>query len=154
MIDTPEIVETKAQLTAVIHLNIPREQMPQEFGPAMNELLSTLASQGIEPKSAAFAYHLRMPPGRFDFELGFIVEDTVAATGRVKASQLPATKVARTVYHGGYEGLPDAWNSFQKWMKSEELKQDEGLWVLYAVGPHSTTKESEYQTELNRPLID
>jgi effector-binding domain-containing protein len=154
MIDTPEIVETKAQLTAVIHLQIPREQMPEEFGPAMNELLSTLAAQGIEPKSAAFAYHFRMPPGRFDFELGFIVEDTVAATGRVKASQLPATKVARTVYHGGYEGLPEAWNSFQKWLKSNELKQDEGLWELYAVGPQSTTKESEYQTQLNRPLID
>lgn len=154
MIDSPEIVETKAQLTAVIHLNIPREQMPQVFGPAMNELLSTLAAQGIEPKSAAFAYHLRMPPGRFDFELGFVVEDTVAATGRVKASQLPATKVARTVYHGGYEGLPGAWDSFQKWMKSNELKQDEGLWEHYFVGPQSTTNESEYQTELNRPLLD
>lgn len=153
MIDAPQIVETKAQLTAVIHMRIPREQMQHEFGPAMNELLSTLSAQSIEPKSAAFAYHLRMPPGQFDFELGFIVDDTVAATGRVKASQLPGTKVARTVYHGGYEGLPEAWNSFQSWMKSKELKQDEGLWELYFVGPQSTTNEAEYQTELNRPLI-
>ena len=154
MIDTPQIVETKAQLTAVIHLQIPRERMQHEFGPAMNELLATLATQGIEPKSAAFAYHLRMPPGQFDFELGFVVEDTVAATGRVKASQLPATKVARTVHHGGYEELPEAWNSFQKWMKAQDLKQDEGLWELYFVGPQSTTQESEYQTQLNRPLLD
>jgi effector-binding domain-containing protein len=139
MIDTPQIVETQAQLTAVIHLNIPRDEMPREFGPAMNELLSTLAAQGIEPKSAAFAYHLRMPPGRFDFELGFVVEDTVAATGRVKASQLPATKVARTIYHGGYEGLHDAWSKFHTWLKAENLKHDEGLWELYAVGPQSTT---------------
>lgn len=154
MIDSPQIVQTQAQLTAVIHLTIPREQMKDEFGPAMNELLSTLAHQGIEPKSAAFAYHLRMPPDMFDFELGFVVEDTVAATGRVKASQLPATKVARTVYHGGYEGLPGAWNEFQKWMKSNELRQDDGLWELYSVGPQSTTNEREYQTELNRPLIE
>ena len=154
MIDTPQIVQTQAQLTAVIHLRIPRAQMQHEFGPAMNELLSTLSAQGIEPKSAAFAYHLRMPPDQFDFELGFVVSDTVAATGRVKASQLPATKVARTVYHGGYEGLPEAWNSFQKWMKAKDLKQDEGLWELYLVGPQTTTAESEYQTELNRPLLD
>lgn len=154
MIDTPQVIETEAKLTAVIHLTIPREQMQHQFGPAMNELLSTLSAQGIEPKSAAFAYHLRMPPGQFDFELGFVVDDTVAATGRVKASQLPATKVARTVYHGGYEGLPEAWNSFQKWMKSNDLKQDEGLWELYFVGPQTTAEESEYQTELNRPLLD
>lgn len=154
MIDTPQIVETKAQLTAVIHLQILREQMKDQFGPAMTELLSTLATQGIEPKSAAFAYHLRMPPGQFDFELGFVVEDTVVATGRVKASQLPATKVARTVHHGGYEGLPEAWDKFQTWMKSGDLKQDEGLWELYFVGPQSTTNESEFQTQLNRPLLD
>jgi effector-binding domain-containing protein len=154
MIDTPEIVHTNAQLTAVIHLVIPREEMPHQFGPALNELLATLSAQGIEPKSAAFAYHLTMPPGQFNFELGFVVEDTVVATGRVKASQLPATKVARTVYHGPYEGLPDAWNEFQKWLKAEGLKQDEGLWEVYAVGPQSTEDPKGYRTELNRPLLD
>lgn len=154
MIDTPEIVETQAQLTAVIHLTIARQDMPAVFGPAMNELLTTLSAQGIEPKSAAFAYHLTMPPERFDFELGFVVEDTVAATGRVKASQLPATKVARTVYHGPYEGLVDAWGQFQTWMKAQGLKQGPDLWELYSVGPQSTDDPNGYQTQLNRPLLE
>lgn len=153
MIDTPKIVQTNAQLTAVIHLTIPREDMPKHFGPAMHELLAVLSAQGIEPKSAAFANHLNMPPGQFNFELGFVVEDTVAATGRVKASQLPATKVARTTYHGPYEGLADAWGEFQTWIKAQGLKHDEGLWELYAVGPQSTDDPKGYQTELTRPLL-
>jgi effector-binding domain-containing protein len=153
MIDTPKIVETKAELSAVIHLTIPRDQMPTHFGPAIAELLRVLAAQGIAPQGAAYAYHLRMPPGMFDFEVGFLVSKTVAATGRVKASQLPATKVARTIYHGPYEGLPDAWGQFSQWMSEQGLERTEDFWEHYQVGPQSTSNSSEYQTELNRPLI-
>jgi len=152
MIDTPTIVETQAQLTAVIHLDIAREQMPAEFGHAINEVLQALSAQGIEPRSAALAYHLRMPPGRFDLEVGFVVSDTIAASGRVKASQLPAGRVARTIYRGPYQGLPTAWDTFTQWMNDQGVKQGEDLWELYSVGPHVTTDDSEYQTELNRPL--
>jgi hypothetical protein len=64
-----------------------------------------------------------------------------------------ANATGHAVYHGGYEGLPEAWNSFRNWLKSNDLKQDEGLWGLYAVGPQSMSLESEYQTQLNRPLL-
>jgi len=153
MIDKPKIVTTEQQLTAVIHLTIPREQMPALFAPALEELLATLATQQIAPEGAAFAYHLRMPPGMFDFELGFVVKATVAASGRVKASQLPAVKAARTIYHGPYEGLPDAWGEFNNWMKAQNVKQAEDLIEHYVVGPQSTSNPAEYQTELTRPLI-
>ena len=154
MIDTPKIVDTEAQLTAAIHLTIPRDQMPQHFGPAVEELLGVLATQHIAPQGAAYAYHLSMPPGMFDLEIGFIVDATVVATGRVKASQLPATKVARTIYRGPYEGLHEAWSELNAWMEKERLKLAPDLWEHYIVGPQSTTEPSEYQTELNRPLAD
>lgn len=154
MIDTPQIVDTEAQLTAAIHITIPRDQMPQHFGPAVEELLSVLATQHIEPQGTAYAYHLSMPPGMFDLEIGFIVDATVVATGRVKASQLPATKVARTIYRGPYEGLHGAWTEFDSWMKKEGVSKAPDLWEHYIVGPETTTKPSEYQTELNRPLAD
>jgi effector-binding domain-containing protein len=154
MIDTPKIVDTEAALTAVIHLEIPRDQMQTHFGPAMEELLSVLASQQIEPRGPAFAYYFSMPPGRFDCEIGFIVAATVAASGRVKASQLPATKVARTTYTGPYEGLYDAWGQFNAWMDSQSIKRAEELWEHYVVGPQSTTNPEEYETELNRLLAE
>lgn len=37
-------------------------------------------------------------------------------TGRVKPGELPAaSKVARTVYHGSYEGLGAAWSEPASW---------------------------------------
>ena len=61
MIDTPKIVDTEAQLTASIHLTIPRDQMPQHFGPAVEELLSVLATQHIEPQGAVYQTVLNRP---------------------------------------------------------------------------------------------
>jgi len=93
MLATPQILETSAQQAAVIHLTIPRSEMMSVFGPAIGELMSTLAVQGIEPVGAVFAHHLRMSPGVFDFELGVKVSGPVKAAGRVKPGQLPAAKI-------------------------------------------------------------
>src|ERR1700704_3617976 len=116
MISAPQIIQTDAQEAAVIRLTIPRSEMMKVFGPAVGELMTALAAQGVEPVGAVFAHHLRMPPDTFDFELGVKVSTPVKATGRVKPGELPAAKVARTVYHGPYDGLPSAWGEFDKWM--------------------------------------
>lgn len=111
MISTPQILQANAEPAAVIHLTVERGAMMKVFGPAVGELLAELAKQGVEPASAVFAHHLKMSPDNFDFELGVKVTAPVVAAGRVKPSELPAAKVARTIYGGPYEGLPAAWAS-------------------------------------------
>lgn len=106
MIDTPQIIQTTARLTAIIHFTIPREEMMNVFGSGVGELMTTLAAQGIAPAGPVFTHHLKITPNIFDFELSVPVSGPVIAAGRVKPSQWPAMKVARTVYHGPYEGLP------------------------------------------------
>jgi effector-binding domain-containing protein len=152
MIDNPQIVQTTAHQAAIIRLTIPRSEMMKAFGPAVQELMSTLADQGVKPVGAVFAHHLRMPPDMFDFELGVEVAGPVKAAGRVKPGQLPAAKVARTVYHGPYQGLPDAWGEFVTWMKANDHEQAEDLWEVYLVGPQSSPDPTNWRTELNRPL--
>lgn len=152
MIATPHILQTKAQEAAVIHLTIPRSEMMKQFGPAVGELMATLAAQGVEPIGAVFAHHLRMTPDTFDFELGVKISAPVKAAGRVKPGQLPAAKVAHTVYSGPYEGLPSAWGEFDTWMTANGCEQAENLWELYTVGPQSTPDPVNWRTELNRPL--
>jgi effector-binding domain-containing protein len=152
MISAPQIVETTAQDAAVIRLTVPRNEMMKVFGPAVGELMKALAAQGVEPVGAVFAHHLRMTPEVFDFELGVKIAAPVEATGRVKPGQLPALRVARTIYSGGYEGLPGAWGEFTAWMKAEGLTQAEDLWELYSVGPQSSSNPADWRTELNRPI--
>jgi effector-binding domain-containing protein len=152
MLATPQIIQTTAQTAAIIHLTVPRSEMMKVFGPAVGELMAALAAQGVEPIGAVFAHHMKMSPDIFDFEVGVKVSAPVKATGRLKPSELPAAKVARTVYSGPYEGLPAAWGEFSEWMKANGHEQAADLWEVYSVGPQSTPDPASWRTELNRPL--
>lgn len=154
MIDTPHITETFRQDTAIIHLTILRAEMMTVFGPAVEELIATITAQGQVPAGPVFTHHLRITPERFDFELSVPVSKPVVAAGRVQPSAWPAMQVARTIYHGPYEGLPDAWGEFMDWMDAQGHKPAEDLWECYVAGPHSDPDPANYRTELNRPLIN
>lgn len=152
MIDTPEITQTTAQQTAVVHLTIPREEIQTVMEPAIREVMAAVAAQGITPSGPLFSYHLRVDPALFDFEVGVPVATPVAATGRVKAGQLPAARVARTIYQGPYEGLGAAWGELNAWIKAEGHTPEAGLWERYVAGPESSPDPSAWRTELNRAL--
>ena len=154
MIDTPSLTTTREQPTAVIHLTIPRAEIRTAMGPAHQELFSTLAAQGVTPTGPWFSHHFRMDPATFDFEVGVPVSGPVTSAGRVAGSQLPATRVVRTVYRGGYEGLGAAWGELDAWIRREGLTPTGELWEIYAAGPESGSDPSAWRTELNRPLAE
>lgn len=153
MIDTPHIVRSDAQQTAVIHLTIAREDMPAFIGAAANELIGAIAAQGAGPTGPMYSYHLRNPGDTFDFELGFPVSKPIAPAGRVKPGQLPSLRVARTVYRGGYEGLGAGWGELMDWIEANGHRRAETLWERYVSGPESGNDAAQWQTELNRPLL-
>ena len=152
MIDKPEIGQTVAQPTAIIRLTIPREEIRNVMGPGYRELMAAVAAQGIAPAGPWFTHHLRIDPDIFDFEVGVPVTAPVVAAGRVKAGQWPATKVARTVYHGAYEGLGAAWGEFDAWIAAQGHTSGPDLWECYVAGPESSPDPSYWRTELIRPL--
>jgi effector-binding domain-containing protein len=152
MIDTPQITQSADQLTAIIRLTVPRAEIRNVMGPGIRELMATVAAQGIGPAGPWFTRHLRMDPEIFDFEISVPVTAPVVAAGRVKPSQLPAAKVARTVYRGPYEGLADAWGEFNAWIAANGHKPAENLWECYVAGPEKDPDPSTWRTELNRPL--
>ena len=152
MLDKPTILQTTAQKAAVIRLTIPRNKIQEVMGPGLNELMSTLQEQGITPTGPWFSHHFRMDPEVFDFELGVPVGSDVAPSGRVQPGQLPAARVARATYRGGYEGLGPAWGEFEDWLRKEGHSAAPDLWEVYAAGPETGPDSSNYRTELNRPL--
>jgi len=108
MLDQPRIVQVTAQRVAVIHVTVPRAEIRQVMGPGYSELMAAVAAQDIMPTGPWCTHHFRMDPDTFDFEIGVPITAPISAMGRVRAGQLPAATVARTVYHGPYEGLPAA----------------------------------------------
>ncbi len=154
MLDTPQITQTTEQRTAVIHLTVPREEIQNVMGPGISEVMTVIAAQGIAPTGPWFTHHLRMDPAIFDFEVGVPVDAPVAPVGRVKPGQLPAARVARTVYHGPYEGLGAAWGEFEAWITTHGHTMASDLWEVYLTDPASNPDPSTWRTEFNRPLTD
>lgn len=152
MIETPRIEQLEAAPTAVIRLVIPRDKMGEVIGPAIEEIMQALAAQGVSPTGPVFAHHFRMDPKSFDFELGVPVDDPIAPAGRVEPGQRPAVSVARTIHHGPYDGLPEAWGEFHAWIEENGYAYAPDIWECYVDGPHSTPDPAKWRTELNRPL--
>jgi effector-binding domain-containing protein len=154
MLETPHITRTDARQTAVIHLTIPRSEIQNVMGPGIQELMATVASQGIGPTGPWFSHHFAMHPDTFDFEIGVPVSGPVTPAGRVEQGSLPAARVARTVLHGNYDGLPGGWGEFLEWIAVEGHQTAPELWEVYVKGPESDPNPAAWRTELNKPLLD
>jgi effector-binding domain-containing protein len=154
MIDSPQIVKTGQVRTAIIKLTCPRKDIQKVMAPAIGELMQVVMAQGVGPVGTWYSHHHRMIPELFDFEVGVPVSALVKDSGRVTNGILPAARVARTVYHGGYEGLGGAWGEFGKWIEAEGHRPASNLWERYLAGPDMGPDPAKWQTELNRPLLD
>jgi effector-binding domain-containing protein len=152
MIDAPQITQTAAQLTAIIRLTIPREEIRNVMGLGIGELMTSIAAQDIAPAGPWFTHHLRMDPDTFDFEIGVPVTALVAAAGRMKPGRWPAMTVARTIHHGAYEGLGAAWRELDAWIAAKGRTPCPDLWECYVAGAESSADPDAWRTELNRPL--
>ena len=153
MIDTPVITNIPARQTACIPLTVPRSEIQNVMGAGIKELMAAIAAQGIKPAGPRFTYHRRMDPAVFDFEISIAVTAPVTPVGRVKAGELRAATVARTVYRGPYEELPGAWGEFDAWIKANGHEPAPDLWEYYTLGPESGDDPAKWRTELNRPLV-
>lgn len=157
MINTPHIAQRTPQLVARIRLTIPRNEIHTVMGPGLGEIMTAVKSQGIGIAGPWFTHHLKMSPvkmdpGIFDFEICVPVTAPVAAVGRVTPGETVATRVARTVYHGPYEGLGAAWGEFCAWISANGHEPCADLYECYLAGPESSLNPEDWRTELSQPL--
>ena len=154
MIDTPSVVTSREITAAVVHVTVPREKIREVMGPGIAEVRAAIAEQGLGEAGPWYTHHMKMDPTVFDFEICVPVKAPVSAKGRVRPATLPARRVVRTVYHGGYEGLGAAWAELGAWVKAQGLKPAPDLWETYLEGPETGKEEGSYRTELNQPLME
>ena len=152
MISAPIIAQSQACPTAVVRLTIPRDQIQYVMGPAIQEVMETVAAQGQSPAGPVFSLHFDMHEDTFDFEVGVPVLSPITPSGRVYASAMPATLALRSIYTGPYEGLGAGWGEFMEWIHASGHPIANGLWERYLTGPESSPDPTTWQTELNKPL--
>jgi effector-binding domain-containing protein len=152
MIDTPRIVQTTPCSFAGLRLAIPKDQIQGAMGPGLNEVHAALAAQGVAQAGPWFTHHFRVDPAGWDFEICVPVAATIAASGRVRRGEWPATRAAQATLRGGYEGLGAAWGDLDAWIAAQGLTAATDLFEVYAVGPDTSPDPAAWRTELTRPL--
>jgi effector-binding domain-containing protein len=153
LIDAPCITNLESTYIASIRFAIPKAQIAEVMGPAIGELYSTAAGQGISPAGPWFTHHFRITPDTFDFEVCLPVSTTIAPQGRVLPGEVLSCKVVRTLYHGMYEHLGDAWEEFMEWISRAGITTGEELWERYLIGPDASVNPEDWTTELNKPIV-
>lgn len=151
--DEPTLVKTSRLQTAVIPITVPRNEIQWVMGPGIEELYAEIQAQGLHPTGPWFSHYHRITPELFEFEISVPVDALISPAGRVKASELAAATVLRTLYRGPYEGLAQAWGEFRQWASEHGHSAAEHLWEVYLSGPDSSSNPQDWCTELNMPLV-
>lgn len=153
MIDKPYVLKTEAHKAGVIRMTVARHLIREVMGAGLDELLAALTEQNVPATGPWYTHHFGVQPDTFDFEIGVPVDEIVFPAGRVKAGAFMGGTVARTIFHGDYEGLAGAWGQLDAWIASRKLKPATDFWEVYAVGPQADPNPTHWRTELSRPLI-
>ena len=124
---------------------------------ALGELHALLAAQKITPSGPGGAIYAN---DLFSHERGeatvFVpCGGPVRATGRVTALVVPEAELALTVHLGSHGGDIDlAYGSLATYVTEHALAVDGPIREYYPVGPHETSDEAQWRTEIGWPIFD
>jgi effector-binding domain-containing protein len=149
----PEIVDLEDQPAATIAAEVPMAEIGGFFDRAFTLLPEALAAQGIEARSAAFAYYAEAPGATAKVRVGYVVDRPIDAVGDVEPWTLPGGRVARVVHEGGFEGLGAAWGRLMAWTVGNGHRPAGGFWEVYLVEPTPDMDPADLRTELDCPIL-
>jgi effector-binding domain-containing protein len=126
-------------------------EMPQHIGEAFGAVMAYLQRIGAPPDGPAVARYDIVAEGDFEVAAGFYVPSPIEGDGHVVPVELPAGDVARTTHIGPYEGLPQAYEAIEAWMKQNDRESaGSTMWEEYLTGPETPPEQT--RTEIYWPL--
>jgi effector-binding domain-containing protein len=125
------IVTVERQLAAVIEANVGMDELMKSQQTLRPKLAATVRSLDVGPVGHTFTRWRFPVNGRIDLHPGILVSKPFAPIGDVVPSELPAGRAAQYLYVGGYEGIPQAWQTLFDWCNAEKLKLAGLNWEIY-----------------------
>jgi DNA-binding transcriptional MerR regulator/effector-binding domain-containing protein len=122
---------------------------------ALGELYATLASQCLAaagPSGGVFANAL-FSSGRGEGTIFVPCEATVRPMGRVMPMEVPAVELATILHVGGYTDIDLAYGALATYVAQHALAINGPIREYYLIGPHDTTDEAAWRTEIGWPIF-
>ena len=123
---------------------------------ALGELHAVLAAQKITPTGPGAAIYANdlFTHARGQATVFVPCHETVQPTGRVSGLVIPEAELAVTVHNGPHTGEIDrAYGSLAAYVTGHALAIEGPIREYYVIGPHETTDEHQWQTEIGWPIF-
>jgi DNA-binding transcriptional MerR regulator len=122
---------------------------------ALGELHALLAAQKIPPAGpdgAIYANDL-FSHARGQATVFVPCEQTVRVTGRVTGLVVPEAELAVTTHAGAHNDVDLAYGSLAAYVTDHALGVEGPIREYYLIGPHQTTDENQWRTEIGWPIF-
>ncbi|WIM69921.1 GyrI-like domain-containing protein [Corynebacterium suedekumii] len=140
---------------------ISADAMVDYFDRAFTQAARTLAAAGLRPTGAARAYYFSPPTDTVDLAGGFVVPgDGLDAVTRaidpasgLAVHLIPESRAMVTSHHGGYDGLPQAWQELVDHAHAQGEELSAPCWEEYVTMPTPEADPADMVTDLYQPLV-
>jgi DNA-binding transcriptional MerR regulator len=123
---------------------------------ALGELHALLGAQKITPTGPGAGIYANdlFTHARGEATVFVPCDQIVQATGRVGALVIPEVELALTVHNGPHSGEIDrAYGSLATYVTAHALAIEGPIREYYVIGPHETTDQSQWRTEIGWPIF-
>lgn len=118
----------------------------------LEEVWEYLSQQEHATVGPAIARFHCLDTERIVLEAGFPVAEAFRGDGRVCSIKLPAGRAATTLHQGPYDGLPQAYEALERFMREQELRPAGPPYEIYWVDGSQARGPEELRTELVWPI--
>jgi effector-binding domain-containing protein len=147
-----EIKKEPVQPVMSIRTHSTRQDLPDVLGKAFGDVATYIGMQGQQPQGPPFVAYYNLDMENLDIEIGFPVAKKLPSGDMIKASEIPAGKVATTVYTGPYgDGMRAAYEALGKLVEENKCVSTGVVYEIYFNSPMDTPPE-KLQTKIVFPL--
>jgi DNA-binding transcriptional MerR regulator len=122
---------------------------------ALGELHALLAAQKVAPAGPGGAIYANdlFSHARGQATIFVPCNQAVRATGRVTGLVVPEVELAVTTHAGAHNDVDVAYGSLAAYVTDHALGVEGPIREYYVIGPHETTDESQWRTEIGWPIF-
>ena len=140
------------QLAAVVHAEVPFEELRTVFDRGFRQVMRVTEAQGVAITGPPFGFYPRMPTDTVEVLVGFPVSAAITPDGEVKPFELPSGRVVAGIHVGPYESLEASYRELTDWAAAEGHALAGHMWESYLTDPSAQPDPATWQTGITWPL--
>ncbi len=130
-----ELVDQTAHPTLSIRTTTSIKELPQELGKAYGAIGQYMGELGEQPAGAPYAAYFTFSMESMDIEIGFPVGGSLPGIGEIQSGEIPAGKIAQTIYTGPYNKIEPAYNALTAFVEQQGYEATGVAYEFYLNDP-------------------